>query len=69
MAPTYKKVTPSLPVTSIPNAIKYYTEVLEFKVAGRDRDDHTWLQLTSSEEVDRSEGPVNICLRRWFRFS
>ena len=64
MAPTYMKVTPSLPVTSVPKAIGYYCEVLGFRIAGRDRDDHTWLQLASSEDEDKYSAAVNVYLRR-----
>ncbi|KAF2171885.1 hypothetical protein M409DRAFT_18117 [Zasmidium cellare ATCC 36951] len=50
MAPTFRKITPSLPVSSVPRAIEYYTEILGFRVAGRDGDDHCWVRL--SEEVN-----------------
>lgn len=63
MAPTYVKVIPSLPVTSIPKAIEYYCEVLGFRVAGRDRDDHTWLQLVTNEDEGKYDAPVNVYLR------
>lgn len=63
MAPTFWRVQPSLPVTSIPDSIQYYTKVLGFRVAGRDRDDHTWLQIANHEEDDKWYVPVNIYLR------
>jgi hypothetical protein len=62
MAPTFTKIQPSLPVTSIPNSIKYYTEILGFQISGRDRDDHTWLRL-GGEEEDKYNMPVNVYLR------
>lgn len=63
MAPTFEKITPSLPVSSVPNSIDYYTTKLGFRVAGRDRDDHTWLQLANAEAEDRHQTPVNVYLR------
>ncbi|KAK4502912.1 hypothetical protein PRZ48_006339 [Zasmidium cellare] len=60
MAPTFQKITPSLPVTSVPRSIEYYTEILGFRVAGRDGDDHCWVQL--------SEG-VNCYLRSMYNVS
>ena len=66
MAPTYKKVIPSLPVTSVPDAIRHYTEVLGFRVAGRDGDNHTWLQLANHEEDNKYEVPINVYLRRMY---
>ncbi len=49
MPPTFVKIHPSLPVTSVPTGIEYYTNVLGFKVVGRDGDDHTWMQLPDSD--------------------
>lgn len=63
MAPQYVKVIPSLPVTSIPKAIEYYINVLGFRVAGRDRDDHTWLQIVTNDDDDKYSAPVNVYLR------
>lgn len=67
MPPTFTKITPSLPVRSIPDSIKYYTEVLGFRISGRDRDDHTWLSLGGEEEERAEKGkdaiPVNVYLR------
>ncbi|KAI5356809.1 Putative glyoxalase/Bleomycin resistance protein/Dihydroxybiphenyl dioxygenase [Septoria linicola] len=63
MAPTFTKIQPSLPVSSILDSIKYYTEILGFRVSGRDRDDHTWLRL-GGEDEDKYTMPVNIYLRR-----
>ncbi|KAK5084814.1 hypothetical protein LTR05_005893 [Lithohypha guttulata] len=64
MAPTFTKITPSLPVSSVPASIDFYTNVLGFRVAGRDGDNHTWLQLTSDSEAPRDDVAVNIYLRR-----
>lgn len=64
MAPKYVKIQPSLPVTSIPDAIQYYQNSLGFRLAGRDCDDHCWLQLVDDESVDKWNAPVNIYLRR-----
>jgi hypothetical protein len=63
MPPKYVKVIPSLPVTSVPKAIEYYCDVLGFRVAGRDWDDHTWLQLVTHEDEDKYNAPVNVYLR------
>ena len=60
----YSSVTPSLPVSSIPDAITYYTEALGFRLAGRDQDNHCWLQLVEREDVDKDSAPINIYLRR-----
>ncbi|KAF7198449.1 hypothetical protein HII31_00188 [Pseudocercospora fuligena] len=64
MSPTFKKIQPSLPVTSIPESIDYYTNVLGFSVVGRDRDDHTWLRLPTDENEEKHKAAVNIYLRR-----
>ncbi|KAF2097240.1 hypothetical protein NA57DRAFT_77493 [Rhizodiscina lignyota] len=64
MAPKYTKIIPSLPVSSVPEAINFYTNVLGFRVAGRDRDDHTWLQLASEESENKYDVAVNVYLRR-----
>jgi catechol 2,3-dioxygenase-like lactoylglutathione lyase family enzyme len=64
MSLKYTRITPSLPVASVPDAIKFYTEHLGFRVAGRDRDDHTWLQLVEDENVGKYDAPVNVYLRR-----
>lgn len=70
MAPTYLKIQPSLPVTSIPDAVKYYTECLGFRVAGRDGDNHCWIQLVDEElekdDVSKWDVAVNIYLRSKF---
>lgn len=63
MSPTFKKIQPSLPVTSIPESIAYYTNVLGFSVVGRDRDDHTWLRLPTDENEEKHKAAVNIYLR------
>lgn len=63
MAPKYVKVQPSLPVTSIPDAVAYYTERLGFRLAGRDGDNHCWLQLVDDESVGKWDAAVNIYLR------
>lgn len=63
MSPTFQSIYPSLPVTSIPDSIDYYCKVLGFRVAGRDRDDHTWLQLPSDESEDKYKVAVNVYLR------
>lgn len=64
MAPSYVKIQPSLPVSSIQDAIDYYTGKLGFRLAGRDRDDHCWVQLVNDESVSKWDAPVNIYLRR-----
>ena len=64
MAPKFLKVQPSLPVSSIPDAIDYYTGCLGFRLAGRDRDDHCWVQLVDDESVSKLDAAVNIYLRR-----
>ncbi|KAK7747841.1 hypothetical protein SLS53_001090 [Cytospora paraplurivora] len=64
MAPTYVKIQPSLPVSSIQDAIDYYTGRLGFRLAGRDSDDHCWIQLVNDESVSKWDAPVNIYLRR-----
>ncbi|KUI67946.1 hypothetical protein VM1G_03108 [Cytospora mali] len=64
MAPTYVKIQPSLPVSSIPDAIEYYTGRLGFRLAGRDRDDHCWVQLVEDEGTSKWDAAVNIYLRR-----
>jgi hypothetical protein len=75
MSPNFTKITPSLPVTSIPASIEYYTTILGFRIAGRDGDNHTWLQLRSTDDDDDDDDnntddkhrvPVNIYLRREF---
>ena len=61
----FTRITPSLPVTSIPAAIDFYTHKLSFRLAGRDRDDHCWLQLVGDgESYGRYDAPINIYLRR-----
>ncbi|EME79657.1 uncharacterized protein MYCFIDRAFT_212277 [Pseudocercospora fijiensis CIRAD86] len=65
MSPTFQKIQPSLPVTSIPESIAYYTKTLGFSIAGRDRDDHTWLYLPTDEKnEDAQKAAVNLYLRR-----
>ena len=64
MAPIYKKVQPSLPVSSIPEAVEYYTSRLGFRLAGRDGDNHCWVQLVDDDSVPRWDAVVNIYLRR-----
>jgi catechol 2,3-dioxygenase-like lactoylglutathione lyase family enzyme len=64
MSATFEKIIPSLPVSSIPESIEFYTQKLGFRVAGRDRDDHTWLQLVGAEDVDKADAAVNVYLRR-----
>lgn len=64
MAPTFLKIQPSLPVASIPDAITYYTQSLGFRLAGRDGDDHCWVQLVDDDRVGLWEAAVNIYLRR-----
>lgn len=67
MAPKYFKIQPSLPVASIPDAITYYTECLGFRVAGRDGDNHCWVQLVDEgpekDSVSMWDVAVNIYLR------
>ncbi|KAM3416228.1 hypothetical protein BST61_g7834 [Cercospora zeina] len=63
MPPTFTKIHPSLPVTSIPDSIEFYTTKLGFRISGRDRDDHTWLRL-GGEDAEKYNMPVNIYLRR-----
>lgn len=63
MAPNFFKIQPSLPVSSIPDAIKYYTECLGFRVAGRDGDNHCWVQLANEESDSEWDVAVNIYLR------
>lgn len=67
MTPKYVKIQPSLPVTSIPNAIKYYTDCLGFHLAGRDGDDHCWVQLLDDENASKWDAAVNIYLRRKYK--
>lgn len=67
MAPKYVKIQPSLPVTSIPDAIAYYTDCLGFRLAGRDGDNHCWVQLVDGEDVSKWDAAVNIYLRRMSR--
>lgn len=67
MAPTYLKVHPSLPVTSIPDAIKYYTECLGFRVAGRDGDNHCWLQLVDEQSDAKSSSIWDAAVNIYFR--
>jgi catechol 2,3-dioxygenase-like lactoylglutathione lyase family enzyme len=64
MSLKYTRITPSLPVTSISAAIDFYTTHLGFRVAGRDRDDHTWLQLVEGDSIGKYDAPVNVYLRR-----
>ena len=64
MSLKYTRITPSIPVDSIPDAIGYYTAILGFRVGGRDRDDHTWLQLVEDDNIGKYETSVNIYLRR-----
>jgi len=64
MAPTFTKITPSLPVSCVSTSIDFYNNILGFRVAGRDGDNHTWLQLTSDSEAQRDDVAVNIYLRR-----
>jgi catechol 2,3-dioxygenase-like lactoylglutathione lyase family enzyme len=68
MAPKFTKIIPSLPVSSIPKAIDFYTKTLGFRLAGRDRDDHCWLQLASDESENKYEVPVNVYLRRMLQY-
>lgn len=61
----FTRITPSLPVNSVPASIEWYTTKLGFRLAGRDRDDHTWLQLIGEEDnYGRYDAPVNVYLRR-----
>lgn len=66
MAPKFTKIQPSLPVTSIPEAIAYYQNSLGFRLAGRDGDDHCWLQLVDDDSADIWNVAVNIYLRRTY---
>lgn len=64
MSPSYTQITPSLPVTSIPSAINYYTTSLGFRLAGRDGDNHCWVQLVEDDSMGKYGAAVNIYLRR-----
>ncbi|KAI3398728.1 hypothetical protein diail_8594 [Diaporthe ilicicola] len=64
MTPKYTEIKPSLPVSSIPNALEYYTGRLGFRLAGRDGDNHCWVQLVDDESVAKWDAAVNIYLRR-----
>ncbi|KAF2754387.1 hypothetical protein EJ05DRAFT_479379 [Pseudovirgaria hyperparasitica] len=64
MAPRFTKITPSLPVSNIPSAIEYYTEILGFRLAGRDGDNHCWLQIVDDESVGKYDAAVNVYLRK-----
>jgi catechol 2,3-dioxygenase-like lactoylglutathione lyase family enzyme len=64
MSLKYTRIIPSIPVSSIPAAIDFYTTQLGFRVAGRDRDNHTWLQLVEDDSVGKYDAPVNVYLRK-----
>lgn len=64
MAPRYTTIQPSLPVSSIPEAVEYYTGRLGFRLAGRDGDNHCWVQLVDDASISKWDAPVNIYLRR-----
>lgn len=64
MAPRYTTIQPSLPVSSIPEAVEYYTTRLGFRLAGRDGDNHCWVQLVDDASVSKWDVAVNIYLRR-----
>lgn len=64
MAPRYKAIQPSLPVSSIPEAVEYYTTRLGFRLAGRDGDNHCWVQLVDDASISKWDAAVNIYLRR-----
>ncbi|KAG8164293.1 hypothetical protein KVR01_006211 [Diaporthe batatas] len=64
MAPNFTIIKPSLPVSSIPEALEYYTSRLGFRLAGRDGDNHCWVQLVGDDSISRSDAAVNIYLRR-----
>lgn len=64
MAPKFTKVQPSLPVSSIPDALEYYIGCLGFRLAGRDGDNHCWVQLVDDDSVAKWDVAVNIYLRR-----
>lgn len=64
MAPRYTTIQPSLPVSSIPDAVEYYTTRLGFRLAGRDGDNHCWVQLVDDASVSKWDVAVNIYLRR-----
>lgn len=66
MAPRYTTIQPSLPVSSIPEAVEYYTGRLGFRLAGRDGDSHCWVQLVDDESVSKWDAAVNIYLRRMY---
>ncbi|KAK2607073.1 hypothetical protein N8I77_005780 [Diaporthe amygdali] len=64
MAPQYTIIQPSLPVSSIPDAVAYYTGRLGFRLAGRDGDNHCWVQLVDDDNISKWDAAVNIYLRR-----
>jgi catechol 2,3-dioxygenase-like lactoylglutathione lyase family enzyme len=65
MPVSFTRITPSIPVSSISSSIDFYTTKLGFRLAGRDRDDHCWLSLSSETQPQgRLEAPINIYLRR-----
>lgn len=64
MAPKFTTIQPSLPVSSIPEALEYYTGCLGFRLAGRDGDNHCWVQLVGNDNISKWEAAVNIYLRR-----
>ncbi|KAI7773974.1 hypothetical protein LA080_009496 [Diaporthe eres] len=64
MAPRYTTIQPSLPVSSIPEAVEYYTGRLGFRLAGRDGDNHCWVQLVDDASISKWDASVNIYLRR-----
>jgi catechol 2,3-dioxygenase-like lactoylglutathione lyase family enzyme len=64
MAPRFTTIHPSLPVSSIPEAVEYYTSRLGFRLAGRDGDNHCWVQLVDDDSVSKWDVSVNIYLRR-----
>ena len=66
MSPRYTTIQPSLPVSSIPEAVEYYTGRLGFRLAGRDGDNHCWVQLVDDDSVSKWDVAVNIYLRRMY---
>ncbi|POS73031.1 hypothetical protein DHEL01_v208572 [Diaporthe helianthi] len=64
MAPQFTTIQPSLPVSSIPEAVEYYTTRLGFRLAGRDGDNHCWVQLVGDASISIWDAAVNIYLRR-----
>ena len=54
---------PVLMVEDVDRSISYYTHRLQFRLAGRIKDELAWLQLAGDDEKDSPNAAVNIFLQ------